>query len=216
MMGLELPDVIKISSIIVSLLIAIIGHEIMHGVVAYRYGDRTAKSMGRLSINPLVHIDPVGSIIVPGLLYLSGAPFLFGWAKPVPIDTSVVIRNGGYNGAIAVALAGVGYNFFLALLASLLLSFVDDSTMGGAITSIFLLQLMIYNVVLGVFNLWPIPPLDGSRALGYFGKKIGLFGIARFFATIETYGMIFIIVLLATPLSQVFFWPARWIMGFLL
>ena len=215
-MGLELPDVIKISSIIVSLLIAIIGHEIMHGVVAYRYGDRTAKSMGRLSINPLVHIDPVGSIIVPGLLYLSGAPFLFGWAKPVPIDTSVVIRNGGYNGAIAVALAGVGYNFFLALLASLLLSFVDDSTMGGAITSIFLLQLMIYNVVLGVFNLWPIPPLDGSRALGYFGKKIGLFGIARFFATIETYGMIFIIVLLATPLSQVFFWPARWIMGFLL
>jgi len=99
-------EIIKIISMIIALMVAIIGHEIMHGWVAYKYGDNTAKSLGRLKINPLVHIDPVGSILVPGMLFFSGAPFIFGWAKPVPININTVMRNGGAGAAVAVSLAG--------------------------------------------------------------------------------------------------------------
>jgi len=100
-------EILKVIASILALAVAIIGHEIMHGYIAYRYGDNTAKSQGRLSINPIVHVDLVGTIILPAVLYITGAPFLFGWAKPVPVNISTVIRNGGYNGAIAVALAGI-------------------------------------------------------------------------------------------------------------
>jgi len=119
-------EVVKITAIVLSLAVAIIGHEIMHGYVAYRFGDPTAKDAGRLSINPIVHIDPVGTVVVPLLLYISGAPFLFGWAKPVPVNIRTVIYNGGYMAAVAVALAGVTYNFALAVVASLLLGFVEQ------------------------------------------------------------------------------------------
>ena len=95
----ELSLAYKIPLMVVALLIAIIGHEIMHGYVAYRYGDSTAKDSGRLSLNPIVHIDLIGSILVPATLFLANAPFLFGWAKPVPVRMDRVIYNGGYFAA---------------------------------------------------------------------------------------------------------------------
>ena len=117
---METVDILEALAIILALVLAIIGHEIMHGYVAYRYGDTTAKNAGRLSINPLVHVDLIGTILLPALLYFSDASFMFGWAKPVPIYTPTVIRNGGYNAAIHVSLAGIAYNFALALLCILL------------------------------------------------------------------------------------------------
>ncbi len=134
---------LEIAAAILALLIAIIGHEIMHGWVAYKYGDTTAKHQGRLSINPLIHIDPFGSILVPLMTYfipmLLGAPsgFLFGWAKPVPINTHTVIRNGGYNAAMQVSLAGIAYNLFLATLSSVILVSLEQPTEADTLTYIF-------------------------------------------------------------------------------
>jgi len=209
---LEGFDLFKALSIIIALMIAIIGHEIMHGYVAYRYGDNTAKYEGRLSINPISHIDPVGTIAVPLLLFISGAPFLFGWAKPVPVNMWTVIRNGGYNGAIAVSLAGIVYNLFVAVSASLFMSFIDSSTLLSQI----LYYLVVYNVVLAVFNLWPIPPLDGSNALGYLGRKFGSSAIDNFNEKVGRYGMIILIIILATPLVKIFMLPAYVLLSFLL
>ena len=109
------------------------------------------KNNGRLSINPLVHIDLIGSIIVPISLFIMGNPFLFGWAKPVPIDESTVYKNGGAMGMINVALAGVYFNMSLALLATILSGMTNSP-----ILEPFLLNLIIYNLILGFFNLLPI------------------------------------------------------------
>ncbi len=198
---------------ILALMIAIIGHEIMHGLVAYKYGDTTAKNAGRLSINPIVHIDLIGTIILPALLYFSGAPFMFGWAKPVPIDIRTVLRNGGYAGAIAVSLAGITYNFFLAIIASFIFPYFN---IAGSFIGYLLYMLVVYNVVLGIFNLYPIPPLDGAHALEYFAKIIKADGIANFLDRIEKYGMIILIIFIATPLANWFFYPAIYIIDILL
>ncbi|PAF49137.1 site-2 protease family protein [Helicobacter sp. 12S02232-10] len=200
-------------------LIAIIGHEIMHGYVAFRYGDDTAKKMGRLSINPLKHIDPVGSILIPLILFFVQAPFLFGWAKPVPVNMNLIIQRWGYGAGIAVSLAGVAYNLILALMISgILFSGVFGSASEGwmQILILFFVQLIIYNVVLGIFNLWPIPPLDGSQALSFLCLKMGIQGIPKFFYQISPYGMIILLIILATPLSQVFFYPTQFLLRFLL
>ncbi|NKQ41654.1 MAG: site-2 protease family protein [Sulfurovum sp.] len=206
-------EIYKIAASILAIMVAIIGHEIMHGWVAYRYGDDTAKSQGRLSINPIVHIDPIGTLLVPALLYISGSPFLFGWAKPVPINSNIVIRNGGYNAMIAVSLAGITYNFLLAILLATILPLVGnpDSAL-SAFVYLFILQSILINVVLGVFNLWPVPPLDGSQALMYFSAKMKWRSIVEFLEKIYPYGMIFIILILATPLGNIMFQPVRWIL----
>ncbi|DAB36720.1 MAG TPA: site-2 protease family protein [Sulfurospirillum cavolei] len=210
---------IEIAAIVLALMIAIIGHEIMHGYVAYRYGDDTAKHMGRLSVNPFVHVDLVGTIIVPAVLFLSNAPFMFGWAKPVPIYMPSVIRNGGYKAAIAVSLAGIAYNFTLAILASVVLSQLGDISEVNSYVEYFwvyfLVQSMIYNVVLGIFNLYPIPPLDGSHALSYLGRIFGWNALVRFYESTERYGMIILIVCIATPLSSYFFMPIRVVLSWL-
>ena len=198
---------------ILALMIAIIGHEIMHGLVAYKYGDNTAKNAGRLSINPIVHIDLIGTIILPALLYFSGAPFMFGWAKPVPIDIRTVLRNGGYSGAIAVSLAGITYNFFLAIIASFIFPYFN---IAGSFIGYLLYMLVVYNVVLGVFNLYPIPPLDGAHALEYFAKIIKADKVADFLNSLERYGMIILIIFIATPLANWFFYPAIYIIDILL
>ncbi len=216
---MESSEIVKILALVLALAVAIIGHEIMHGYMAYRYGDNTAKDAGRLSINPLVHIDPIGTILVPVALFVTGAPFLFGWAKPVPIYTAEVIRNAGYKGIMHVSLAGIYYNFTLAILASILLKYMDldsVSTLFELFIVYFILQSLIYNVVLGIFNLIPIPPLDGSHAVLYFAQWNRWDGVVRFYSSIERYGMVILIIIIATPLSQYFFAPIRYVINMLL
>ncbi|MCV6606766.1 MAG: site-2 protease family protein [Campylobacterales bacterium] len=192
---------LEIGLMIPALMVGIIGHEIMHGWTAYKYGDDTAKHQGRLTINPLVHVDTMGTVILPGLLLITGAPFLFGWAKPVPVNSNTVLRNGGYWGMVVVSLAGIIYNLALAFLATFLIHSGNDS----GIIGYFLLQLVIYNVVLAIFNLMPIPPLDGANALGYFSRIIGAHSIGDFLEKYHKYGFFLLILIIATPLSQPLF-----------
>ncbi len=210
-------EILKLVAMIAALIIAIVGHEIMHGWVAYKYGDTTAKSQGRLKINPLVHIDPVGSILVPGMLFFSGAPFIFGWAKPVPINISTVIRNGGTNAAIAVSLAGITYNFILAIFCAALFPLVvNPSSAVEAFIALFLYQSVVINILLGVFNLWPIPPLDGANALRYMAEGMKWNKFASFYDKIYPYGMLILVAVLFTPLSNILFEPVSWIIKWLL
>ena len=219
---METPHLLEIIALILALLIAIVGHEIMHGYVAYLYGDTTAKSRGRLSINPLVHIDLIGTIVVPALLYFSNAPFMFGWAKPVPINISTVFRNGGYKAAIYVSLAGIAYNLALACISWVLLHLFFPNGMSeienyvSYFFTIFLVYSMTYNIVLGLFNLYPIPPLDGSHALMYISAYFGWKGVVTFYESMERYGMVILLIFIATPLSQYFFMPIRYVLQQLL
>jgi len=210
-------ELLKIASMIVALAVAIIGHEIMHGWIAYKYGDNTAKDLGRLKINPIVHIDPIGTIVLPALLYFSGAPFMFGWAKPVPINISTVIRNGGTNGAVAVALAGITYNFiFAAIAASILPLFSHPQSIVSAFIALFLYQSVVINVLLGIFNLWPIPPLDGANAVRYTAQGLGMQRVVAIHDKIYPYGMFILMGILFTPLSHYLFQPVGWIVKILI
>jgi len=208
---------VKAVSMVLALAVAIIGHEIMHGWVAYRYGDNTAKNLGRLKINPLVHIDPVGSILVPAMLFFSGAPFIFGWAKPVPVNIGTVIRNGGTNAAVAVSLAGITYNFILAALcAAIFPIFLHPASAMEAFIALLLYQMLIINVLLGVFNLWPIPPLDGANAIRYLAEGLHWRKVSLFYDKIYPYGMLIVAAVLFTPLSEYLFQPVSWIVKWLL
>ncbi|MCX6074226.1 MAG: site-2 protease family protein [Campylobacterales bacterium] len=220
-------NLFEIGASIAALLIAIIGHEIMHGWVAYKYGDNTAKNMGRLSLNPIVHIDPMGSILVPLMTYfipmLLGASsgFLFGWAKPVPVNTHTVIRNGGYNAAMQVSLAGIAYNLFLATLFSILLTSMSEPMSSDTTLYIFgyilVLKLVLINVVLAVLNLLPIPSFDGAHFLGYLSLKFKIYKIAELLAKAEPYGMIIIVIILVTPLKEpLLVWPTSALLHLLL
>ena len=209
---MESIDLLKIIAAVVALAIAIIGHEIMHGWVAYKYGDTTARDAGRLSINPIIHIDLVGTIIVPATMYflpmlLGGeSGFLFGWAKPVPVNTATVIRNGGYNAAMQVDLAGIVYNFTLGTIASIALLAMSAPTTADSIYYIFLYiviyQILIINIVLGVFNLLPIPQFDGAHFLMHLSLKYNIRSIAEFFYKNERYGIIVVLIILMTPLKD--------------
>ncbi len=209
---MESIDLLKILAAVLALAVAIIGHEIMHGWVAYMYGDTTAKNAGRLSINPISHVDLVGTIIVPATMYflpmlLGGeSGFLFGWAKPVPINTATVIRRGGYNAAMQVDLAGIVYNFTMAVLASVALVAMSQPTTADSLVYIFaylfVFQLLIINVVLGVFNLLPIPQFDGAHFLMHLALKYRVNAIAEFFYKNERYGIIIVLIILMTPLKN--------------
>jgi Zn-dependent protease len=211
-------EIVKIIASILALMIAVIGHEIMHGYIAYKYGDYTAKGAGRLSINPIVHIDPIGTILIPAILYITNAPFLFGWAKPVPVNMQVVIRNGGYKAAIAVALAGVTYNLLLAtFFATILPLFSQPTDLFSAFIVLFIVQSILLNVVLAVFNLWPIPPLDGSQVLYFVAKSLHWDKVAEAYEKIYPYGMIILFAILFIPgVSQILFAPAEWILDIIL
>lgn len=217
-MSLE-DQAIKIVCLISAFLVAVIGHEVMHGFVAYCYGDDTAKLEGRLSLNPIKHIDMVGSILLPLMLFIAQAPFLFGWAKPVPVNIHKIVSRYGYAPAIYVSLAGVTYNFFLALFASIILNQWIGNPLDSDTSKIFYLffyYLVVYNVVLGVFNLWPIPPLDGSQALLFFASKFGFNRVVDFLLKIQSYGILIVFLILATPLSKIFFYPTIFLIEFFL
>jgi len=224
---MESLDILKIVAAILALAVAIIGHEIMHGWVAFMYGDTTAKNAGRLTINPLSHVDLVGTIIVPATMYflpilLGGeSGFLFGWAKPVPINMATVIQRGGYNGAMQVDLAGIVYNFTLAAFASIaVISLAQPTTADSLLyifAYIFVFQLLVINVVLGVFNLLPIPQFDGAHFLMHLSLKHKVRGVAEFFYKNERYGIIFVLILLMTPLKDyLLILPVQTILGLLL
>jgi len=210
-------EILKIVASVLALLIAVIGHEIMHGWMAYRYGDNTAKKAGRLTINPIPHIDMVGSIIFPALLLILQAPFLFGWAKPVPVDIGTVLRNRGYWGAISVALAGVFYNLLLAIFtATILLSLEEPTDLWSAFIYLLLIKIVVINVVLAVFNLWPVPRFDGANALIYISLMFGTRKIYDLYMKLEPYSLVILAIILFSPLQEIFFQPTYLILQQLL
>ncbi len=164
-------DIVKLVFGVVILIISVVAHEVAHGLAAYKLGDPTAKLLNRLSMNPIRHIDPIGSIILPAVTYMSGG-FIFGWAKPVPYNPQFF--KNPKSGEGIVAFAGPLMNISIAFITGLFLRF-----------SVFIKPLLIYfnmhpavvgllgmiiitNLMLALFNLMPIPPLDGSKILFSF------------------------------------------------
>lgn len=218
---MENLKILEIVASVVALIVAIVGHEIMHGWVAHKFKDDTAKSQGRLTLNPIKHIDPIGSILVPVLLFMSHTPFLFGWAKPVPINMRTVINNGGYAAAMQVSLAGIAFNLVSAILASVILLSLASPLTTDSVFYIFsyllLIKLVLINVILAVFNLWPLPQFDGAHFLSFLGLQLGSEKIARFYQRYESYGMLIVlIVLMIPPTRDLLFMPASWLLQTLL
>jgi len=167
------------------LIIAMSVHEFAHGFLAYKLGDSTAKYSGRLTLNPLAHIDPIWTIAVPFILYLtSGGRFVFGAAKPIPINYWA-LKNPKRD-IIWVGLSGPLANFIFAALLAILTRPMPETLLRA-----LLLELIVINVVLGVFNLIPLPPLDGSRVLAGLLPE----NLARAYAAIEPYGFVILMLL---------------------
>ena len=171
---------------LIILLFSAVIHEVSHGYVAYRMGDNTAKLHGRLTLNPLKHLDPLGSVLLPLLLMTAGSRVLLAWAKPVPINESNFADP--QKGMAICGLAGPLANFTIMYVAVVLLKIPAIAQPLGWL----LMKIIMINFILGVFNLIPIPPLDGSRIVAYFlnGRT------AYRYYQIEPYGPIIIFVLL--------------------
>jgi len=186
-----MSDTVSLAIVLVpSLIIAIVFHEVAHGLVANWLGDPTARERKRLSLNPLRHVDPVGTLLVPGLLALASGP-IFGWAKPVPV-VKQRLRNPRY-GMMAVAAAGPGTNFVLAAIGAIALGLLAPSLgeePGLIATGLF--YFILINTFLGMFNLLPIPPFDGShiveglmpRRYVHLYEKLRPFGLLLFFGLV--------------------------------
>jgi Zn-dependent protease len=182
---------------LVVLFFSVIIHEISHGYVALLNGDPTAKMYGRLTLNPLPHIDPVGTILVPALLFLSHSGILFGWAKPVPVNPRN-FRN--YKlGEISVSAAGVLSNFLLAVI------FAQLSPWAGNNQGFFLLCYagVYINLILMLFNLIPIPPLDGSRII----MPLLPYSWQQLYGQLEPVGFILILILLYSGVWSMLIMP---------
>ena len=204
-------DIGSIVMILIILLFSVILHELAHGVVADRLGDSTARYAGRLTLNPIPHLDLFGSILLPLFLFLVHSPILFGAAKPVPVNF-FNLRNPKRDMAL-VSLAGPGTNILLAIAFAIpiRLHLLDSGAFGYQV----LLQAVLLNLVLGVFNLLPLPPLDGSKVLASLFSDQMMYRILAW----ERYGFILIILFLYLGLINIILLPitnalSRILLGF--
>jgi Zn-dependent protease len=189
---------------------SIILHEIAHGASALWYGDPTAKHMGRLSLSPVSHIDPVGTVLFPLMQLLTTGYVFLGWARPVPVN--VLNLDPRVKGEIVVSIAGVITNLLLALLFAVLLGFETLAPAQSQLREAFMWALFA-NVALAVFNMVPIPPLDGSHVMKYLlpqawrapYQRIGFFGI-----------FILLMLIASNALDVIIFPPIRFIVGWML
>ena len=184
--------------------LSIVVHECAHGLVALWNGDPTAREQGRLTLNPLPHVDLVGSIVLPGLLLLTHAPFLFGWAKPVPVDSSRLRHP--VNDHLKVALAGPASNVLLAMVFAALTRVAPEE---GFLSPLRLMGYagVVWNCALALFNLIPIPPLDGSWVLMRFLPLRHIIVLQQF----RLAGMVLIVALLSVPVvaNVILYTPLR-------
>ena len=193
----EFPLIQTIIIYAIPILFAITVHEVAHGWVASKFGDQTAKLMGRLTLNPIKHIDPIGTVLVPAILVTLGG-FIFGWAKPVPVDYRN-LRNPKKDMAW-VAIAGPGANMLMVLIWALLIKIIlmsGDATSGPVLALKEMCKVGIQiNAFLMILNLFPVPPLDGSRVLTAFLPP----RLAYRYNQLEQIGLIIVVVLLVTGL----------------
>ncbi|GAB4304181.1 MAG: site-2 protease family protein [Candidatus Bipolaricaulota bacterium] len=190
-----------------ALLVCVIPHEVAHGFVAWKLGDPTARAAGRLTLNPLKHLDPVGSIILPlGLLLLrrfAGFPIVFGWAKPVPVNPYYF--RDTWKGMLWVSIAGPATNFAMALLAAGLGRALVALGVTNAYVLAFVALVVLLSLVLGLFNLLPVPPLDGSKVLAYFLPARWRIQLLR----LEQFGIFIVLALLLLGVLQAVFTGAE-------
>ena len=182
---------------IVVLLFSVIVHEVMHGFTALKFGDHTAENAGRLTLNPIPHIDLFGTILLPALLIFSGSPVLFGWAKPVPVNP--LNFSNLRKGELFVSAAGILANLSLAITAALIYHILSalPQTFPSLLGALLKFAVMI-NLILAVFNLFPIPPLDGSKVL----LSQLPYNLAREYQKLEPYGFLILIILLLVPFGN--------------
>ena len=190
-----MPEFFAISIIV--LLFSVILHEVMHGVMALKFGDHTAQAAGRLTLNPLPHIDLFGTILLPALLIFTGSPILFGWAKPVPVNP--LNFSNLRRGELLVSAAGILANFGLAIFAAIIYHILNTLPQEfPALLGAILRFTVTINLVLGIFNLFPIPPLDGSKIL----LSQLPYNLARQYQKLEQYGFLLLLILLMVPFGS--------------
>lgn len=190
-----------------ALFVCVIPHEVAHGYVAWRLGDPTAKAAGRLTLNPIKHLDPVGSVLLPlGLLLLrrfAGFPIVFGWAKPVPVNPYYF--RDTWRGMLYVSVAGPGTNFAMALIAAGLGRALVALGVTNSYVLAFVALIVLLSLVLGLFNLLPVPPLDGSKVLAYFLPVRWRIQLLR----LEQFGIFIVLALLLLGVLQAVFTGAE-------
>ncbi|MBU3964358.1 site-2 protease family protein [Patescibacteria group bacterium] len=204
---------IELIIVIIIFLFSVVFHEVAHGWVAFALGDSTAKRAGRLTLNPLKHLDPIGSVLLPGFLILMKfagmGGFIFGWAKPVPINP-YNFKDQKY-GTAKVAIAGSAANFSLALIFGLALRFLPIiySIQGVGLIFLYIVQI---NLILAIFNLLPIPPLDGSHILFTFLRKRAD-KLKMFLVQYGFFLLVFIIFFFFQYIAQAVLWLMQLIIG---